>query len=85
MKHAYVNCINIAGRELALSRPVRPHLARRLVDELPRLNALNAAQKSLDDAAVALETTVPTLRTWLDITNTTWRNVKRRGPYASRR
>jgi hypothetical protein len=37
------------------------------------------------DAAAALDTTVCTLRTWLDLTGTTWVNLNRRGPYAKRR
>jgi hypothetical protein len=60
------------------------YAARRLEAILPQIAALNAAGKSQGDAAAALETTVTTLRIWLDITGTTWVNVKRRGPYSSR-
>jgi hypothetical protein len=51
---------------------------------LPQIAALNAAGKTQADAAAALETTVCTLRQWLDITNTTWVNLKKRGPYKPR-
>jgi hypothetical protein len=55
--------------------------ARRLQAILPQIAALNAAGKSQTDAAAALDTTVCTLRTWLDLTNTQWVNLKRRGKY----
>jgi hypothetical protein len=58
------------------------YAARRLQAILPQIAALNAAGKSQGDAAEALGTTVGTLRHWLDITGTTWVNLKRRGPYS---
>jgi hypothetical protein len=48
---------------------------------IPQIAALNAAGKSQADAAAALDTTVCTLRQWLDITGTQWVNLNRRGPY----
>ena len=51
-----------------------------------RILAFKAMLPQLDDkerlgAADALDTTVCTLRTWLELTGTTWVNLKRRGPY----
>jgi hypothetical protein len=60
------------------------YAANRLQSILPQIAALNAAGKSQADAAEALETTVCTLRQWLDITGTTWVNLKKRGPYKTR-
>jgi hypothetical protein len=57
------------------------YAARRLQAILPQIAALNAAGKSQADAAAALDTTVCTLRQWLDITGTTWVNLNKRGPY----
>jgi hypothetical protein len=57
------------------------YAANRLQAILPQIAALNQAGKSQADAAHALKTTVSTLRAWLDITQTPWRNVKSRGPY----
>jgi hypothetical protein len=57
------------------------YAARRLQAILPQIAALNAAGKTQGDAAEALGTTVGTLRSWLDITGTTWVNLNRRGPY----
>jgi hypothetical protein len=76
--------VTIGDRPLRLSRPVLPHAARRLEAILPQIAALNAAGKSQADAAAALDTTVNTLRAWLDITGTTWVNLNRRGPYKKR-
>ena len=81
MNQEPTDLITVGDRPLRLSRPVLPHAARRLAGILPQLNALNAAGKSQADAAEALGTTVCTLRKWLDITGTTWVNLKRRGPY----
>jgi hypothetical protein len=57
------------------------YAARRLQAILPQIAALNAAGKSQADAAAALDTTVCTLRQWLDLTHTQWVNLNRRGPY----
>jgi hypothetical protein len=80
--HPNTETLTFAGRVLPLKRPMAEYAARRLEAILPQIAALNAAGKSQADAAEALETTVTTLRHWLDITGTTWVNVKRRGPYS---
>ena len=82
--HPYVESVTFAGRPLPLKRPMATYAARRLEAILPQIAALNAAGKSQADAAAALDTTVCTLRQWLDITNTEWRNLNRRGPYKKR-
>jgi hypothetical protein len=82
--HPYTDTVTFAGRVLPLKRPMAAFSARRLEAILPQIAALNAAGKSQADAAAALDTTVCTLRTWLDLTNTQWVNLKRRGPYAKR-
>jgi len=79
--HPYTETLTFAGRVLTLKRPMAEYAARRLQAILPQIAALNAAGKSQADAACALETTVGTLRMWLDITGTTWVNLKKRGPY----
>jgi hypothetical protein len=79
--HPYTETLTFAGRVLPLKRPMAEFAARRLQAILPQIAALNAAGKSQADAAEALETTVCTLRMWLDITGTTWVNLKKRGPY----
>jgi hypothetical protein len=80
-QHPYVESVTFAGRPIPLKRPMAAFSARRLQAILPQIAALNAAGKSQADAACALDTTVGTLRMWLDITNTPWVNLKRRGPY----
>jgi len=79
--HPYVDSLTFAGRVIPLKRPMAEFAARRLQAILPQIAALNAAGKSQADAAAALGTTVCTLRTWLDLTNTQWVNLNRRGPY----
>jgi hypothetical protein len=79
--HPYTETLTFAGRVLPLKRPMAEYAARRLQAILPQIAALNAAGKSQADAAAALDTTVCTLRSWLDITGTTWVNLNRRGPY----
>jgi len=79
--HPMTNTITVAGRPVTLKRPVAEYAARRLEAIIPQINALNLAGKSQDDAATALDTTVCSLRTWLDLTGTTWINLKKRGPY----
>ena len=83
-QHPYTDRLTFAGRVLPLKRPMAEYAARRLQAILPQIAALNAAGKSQADAAAALDTTVCTLRQWLDITGTTWVNLNRRGPYAKR-
>ena len=73
--------ITVAGRTVTLTRPVATYAAERLQRIIPQLNALNLANKSQADAAAALDTTVCSLRTWLELTGTSWINVKRRGSY----
>ena len=82
--HPYVDTLTFAGRVIPLKRPMATFAARRLEAILPQIAALNAVGKSQADAAAALDTTVCTLRKWLDITNTEWRNLKVRGPYKTR-
>ena len=82
--HPYTETLTFAGRVIPLKRPMAEYAARRLQAILPQIAALNAAGKTQADAAAALDTTVCTLRTWLDLTGTTWVNLNRRGPYAKR-
>ena len=79
--HPYVESVTFAGRPIPLKRPMAAFSARRLEAILPQIAALNAAGKSQADAAAALDTTVCTLRTWLELTGTQWVNLNRRGPY----
>ena len=80
-QHPYTETLTFAGRVITLKRPMAEFAARRLQAILPQIAALNAAGKTQADAAAALDTTVCTLRQWLDITGTQWVNVKKRGPY----
>jgi hypothetical protein len=82
--HPYTETLIFAGRVIPLKRPMAEFAARRLQAILPQIAALNAAGKTQADAAAALDTTVCTLRTWLDLTGTTWVNLNRRGPYKTR-
>jgi len=84
-QHPYTDRLTFAGRPIPLKRPMAVYAANRLQAILPQIAALNAAGKTQADAAAALDTTVCTLRTWLDLTNTEWVNLNRRGPYAKRR
>ena len=79
--HPYTETLTFAGRVIPLKRPMAEYAARRLQAILPQIAALNAAGKTQADAAAALDTTVCTLRSWLDITGTQWVNLKVRGPY----
>jgi hypothetical protein len=79
--HPYTETLTFAGRVLPLKRPMAEYAARRLQAILPQIAALNAAGKTQADAAAALDTTVCTLRQWLDITGITWVNLNKRGPY----
>lgn len=83
-QHPYTDHLTFAGRPVPLRKPMAVYAARRLEAILPQIAALNAAGKSQADAAAALDTTVCSLRKWLDITNTEWRNLKKRGPYKVR-
>ena len=82
--HAFTDHLTFAGRPVPLKRPMAYYAANRLQAILPQIAALNAAGKSQADAAEALGTTVCTLRKWVEITGTTWVNLKRRGPYKNR-
>ena len=82
--HPYTDHLTFAGRPVPLKKPMAVYAAVRLQAILPQIAALNAAGKTQADAAAALDTTVCTLRKWLDITNTDWRNLKKRGPYKPR-
>ena len=79
--HPYVDSLTFAGRVIPLKRPMADYAARRLQAILPQIAALNAAGKNQADAAAALGTTVSSLRIWLDLTNTTWVNIQKRGKY----
>jgi len=79
--HPTMSVLTFCGRPIPLKRPMTHYAAKRLEKNLPLIAALNQAGKSQADAAAALGTTVCTLRTWIDLTQTTWVNVKRRAPY----
>jgi hypothetical protein len=80
-----IDIVTIGDRPLRLSRPVLPHAARRLASVFPQLNALNIAGKSQADAAFALGVSVGAIRLWVELTDMTWTNLKRRGPYKSKK
>lgn len=82
--HAYVDSLTFAGRPIPLKRPVAYYAANRLERILPQIAALNAAGKSQADAAEALGVSIHSLRAWLDLTSTTWTNLRRRGPYKTK-
>ena len=82
--HPYTDTLTFAGRPIPLTRPMAVFAAKRLQAILPQIAALNAAGKTQADAAAALDTSVQTLRTWLDLTGTQWVNLNRRGPYKKR-
>ena len=82
--HPTIDTLTFCGRPIPLKRPLAHYAAKRLESILPQIAALNQAGKSQADAAAALGTTVCTLRTWIDLTQTTWVNVKRRAPYKPR-
>jgi hypothetical protein len=84
MNQEPTDIVTIGDRPLRLSRPVLPHAARRLASVFPQLNALNIAGKSQADAAFALGVSVGKIRTWVELTDMTWTNLKRRGPYKTR-
>ncbi len=85
MNQEPTDIVTIGDRPLRLSRPVLPHAARRLASVFPQLNALNIAGKSQADAAFALGVSVGAIRMWVDLTDMTWTNLKRRGPYKSKK
>ena len=84
MNQEPTDIVTIGDRPLRLSRPVLPHAARRLASVFPQLNALNLAGKSQADAAAALGVSVGAIRTWVELTDMTWTNLKKRGPYKTR-
>ena len=84
MNQQPTDIVTIGDRPLRLSRPVLPHAARRLASVFPQLNALNLAGKSQADAAFALGVSVGAIRTWVELTDMTWTNLKRRGPYKTK-
>lgn len=84
MNQEPTDTVLIGDRPLRLSRPVLPHAARRLASVFPQLNALNLAGKSQADAAFALGVSVGAIRTWINLTDMTWTNLKRRGPYKTK-
>lgn len=84
MNQEPTDTVLIGDRPLRLSRPVLPHAARRLASVFPQLNALNIAGKSQADAAFALGVSVGKIRTWVDLTDMHWTNLKRRGPYKTK-
>lgn len=84
MNQEPTDIVTIGDRPLRLSRPVLPHAARRLASVFPQLNALNIAGKSQADAALAMGVSVGKIRTWVELTDMHWTNLKRRGPYKTR-
>lgn len=84
MNQEPTDIVTIGDRPLRLSRPVLPHAARRLASVFPQLNALNIAGKSQADAAFALGVSVGKIRTWVELTDMHWTNLKRRGPYKTK-
>lgn len=84
MNQEPTDIVTIGDRPLRLSRPVLPHAARRLASVFPQLNALNLAGKSQADAAFALGVSVGAIRTWVELTDMTWTNLKKRGPYKTK-
>lgn len=84
MNQEPTDTVLIGERPLRLSRPVLPHAARRLASVFPQLNALNIAGKSQADAAFALGVSVGKIRTWVELTDMTWTNLKKRGPYKTK-
>ena len=84
MNQEPTDTVLIGERPLRLSRPVLPHAARRLASVFPQLNALNIAGKSQADAAFALGVSVGAIRTWVELTDMHWTNLKRRGPYKTK-
>ena len=82
--HPFTDHLTFAGRPIPLKRPMAVYAANRLQAILPQIAALNAAGKTQADAAAALGTTVCSLRKWIEITGTTWTNLKVRGPYKTR-
>lgn len=84
MNQEPTDTVLIGERPLRLSRPVLPHAARRLASVFPQLNALNIAGKSQADAAAALGVSVGKIRTWVELTDMHWTNLKRRGPYKTK-
>jgi len=80
-RHAQTQTIMVNGRNLTLKRPMAYYAAERLQRIMPQIAALNEAGKSQADASAALETTICSLRTWLDLTGTEWINLNRRGSY----
>jgi hypothetical protein len=59
-----------------LTRPVTLDLARRLEGTFYQLNALNEAQKTLQDAADALGINKPTLVNYVDTIGLRWANKR---------
>ena len=84
MNQEPTDTVLIGDRPLRLSRPVLPHAARRLASVFPQLNALNIAGKSQADAAFALGVSVGKIRTWVELTDMHWTNLKRRGSYKTK-
>lgn len=77
-----VASVLLAGRPHPLTRLVMPALAERLVTGIPQLRALNDANKSQDDAAIALGVSMSTIRNWSDLAGLKWNNVRTYKPRA---
>ena len=82
--HNKTETIIVAGRPVTLKRPLAQYAAARLQAIAPQILALNAAGKTQADAAAALDVSLGSLRTWLDLTGIEWSNLKKRGPYNRR-
>lgn len=61
---------------IRLARPVTDRLARRLTENYARIDALNEARKTLDDAASAMGMNKSTFILWLEALNYKWTNKK---------
>lgn len=72
-----IDTITVAGLPpLTLTRQVSPGLARKLTDNYARIDALNKAHKTLDDAAGAMGMCKTALITWLKALGIKWHNKK---------
>ena len=59
-----------------LARPVTERLARRLTENYARIDALNEANKTIDDAASAMGMNKSTFILWLEVLGYKWTNKK---------
>ena len=76
--HALITTITPPGfvMPVTLARPVSTKLAERLTENYARIDALNDANKSIDDAAQALNMEKTTFVSWLAALGYKWTNKK---------